>query len=66
MRGFGPSSVDFELLGWIKFPEQRGLALHRVLMAIDKRFREEGIVIPFPQQDVHIKAMPEKFEPRED
>jgi len=66
MRGFGPSSVDFELLGWIKFPEQRGLALHRVLMAIDKRFREEGIVIPFPQQDVHIKAMPEIFEPRED
>ena len=55
MRGFGPSSVDFELLGWIKFPEQRGLALHRVLMAIDGKFREAGITIPFPQQDVHIR-----------
>jgi len=58
MRGFGPSSVDFELLGWIKYPEQRGLALHRVLMEIDQRFREEEITIPFPQQDVYIRAMP--------
>lgn len=59
MRGFGPSSVEFELLGWIPYPEQRGLATHRILMAIDKRFREEGVTIPFPQQDVHIRSMPE-------
>lgn len=59
MRRFNTSSVDFELLGWIKYPEQRGLATHRLLIAIDKRFREEGVVIPFPQQDLHIKSMPE-------
>ena len=59
MRGFGPSSLDFELLGWIKFPEQRGLATHRILMAIDRSFREAGIAIPFPQQDVHIRSMPD-------
>ena len=28
MRSFGTSSLDFELLGWIKYPEQRGLARH--------------------------------------
>ena len=59
MRAFGPSSLDFELLGWIKYPEQRGLVAHRILMEIDRRFREEGITIPFPQQDVHIRSMPD-------
>ena len=66
MRAFGPSSLDFELLGWIKYPEQRGLAAHRILMAIDRRFREEGITIPFPQQDVHIRSVPGKDAPQED
>ncbi|MBT8039497.1 MAG: mechanosensitive ion channel [Gammaproteobacteria bacterium] len=58
MRGFGASSVDFELLGWIRYPEQRGLATHQVLMEIDRRFREEEITIPFPQQDVYIRSLP--------
>ena len=57
MRGFGQSSLDFELLGWIKYPEQRGLATHGLLIEIEKQFREAGIQIPFPQQDVHIKSM---------
>ena len=57
MRAFAASSVDFELLGWIKYPEQRGLATHRILLTINRRFKEEGITIPFPQQDVHIKTI---------
>jgi len=57
MRGFGESSLNFELLGWIKYPEQRGLATHRLLLEIEQQFREAGIQIPFPQQDVHIKSM---------
>ena len=56
MRGFGQSSKDFELLGWIRFPEQRGLAKHRLLIEVDDALREAGIVIPFPQTDVHIKG----------
>jgi small-conductance mechanosensitive channel len=63
MRAFGPSSLDFELLGWIRFPEQRGLATHHLLMEIEERFREEGIVIPFQQQDVHIKSFTRIDEP---
>ena len=55
MRAFGPSSLDFQLLGWIRLPEQRGLATHRLLMEIEDRFREENIEIPFQQHDVHIK-----------
>ena len=54
MRAFGESSLNFELLGWINHPELRGRAVHELLMAIDRRFREEGIVIPFPQRDIHV------------
>jgi MscS family membrane protein len=54
MRAFGQSSLDFELMGWIKYPEQRGLAKHNLLMEIDSRFRQENITIPFPQTDVHL------------
>ena len=63
MRAFGASSLDFELMGWIRLPEQRGLARHRLLMAIDQRFREEGIQIPFPQRDLHIIPQDEDAEP---
>ena len=56
MRAFGESSLDFELLGWINHPELRGRAVHELLMAIDRHFREEGIVIPFPQRDIHVRT----------
>ena len=60
MRAFGESSLDFELLGWIKYPEQRGLARHNILIEIDTRFREEDIRIPFPQRDVHLSPLVDK------
>ena len=56
MRAFGQSALEFELLGWISHPESRGLAVHELLMAMDRRFREEGIVIPFPQRDIHVRT----------
>lgn len=55
MRAFGDSALDFELLGWISSPDLRGLVIHQLLLEIDKKFREEGIEIPFPQRDLHIK-----------
>jgi small-conductance mechanosensitive channel len=65
MRAFGDSSLNFELLGWIRNPETRGLAKHDLLIEIGKRFREEGIQIPFPQRDVYLKTVDEKKEPAE-
>jgi small-conductance mechanosensitive channel len=59
LRNFGPSSLDFELLGWIDHPELRGRIRHELLMNIYKTFAEQGIVIPFPQQDVHVRSMPD-------
>jgi len=56
MRAFGAHSLDFELLGWIDHPELRGRVRHELLLEIDRSFREHGVIIPFPQRDVHIKS----------
>ncbi len=54
MRAFGDSSLDFELLGWVAAPAERGRVTHELLKAIYKRFNAEGVEIPFPQRDVHL------------
>ncbi len=54
----GPSSVDCELLCWVDNPGQNNLVRHTLLLAIHDTFLQQNIVIPFPQQDVHIKQAP--------
>lgn len=61
-RGFGDSSVDFELLCWIQDPGERGRISHDLRMEITKRFGREGVGIPFPQRDLWIRRMPEESE----
>ena len=56
MRGFGDSSLDFELLCWIDHPAQRGLVTHQLYMTIYKQLDRAGITIPFPQRDVWMRA----------
>lgn len=55
MRGFGDSSLDFELLCWINHPSERGLVSHQLYMDIYKALNREDIEIPFPQRDVWIR-----------
>ena len=57
-RAFGNSSLDFELLAWISEPSLRGLRVHEMNCEIYRRFIEEKITIPFPQQDVWIRELP--------
>ena len=56
-RGFGDSSIDFELLCWIRNPADRGRIQHDLYMAVDKAFNREKVVIPFPQRDVWVKQV---------
>ena len=56
IRGFGDNAINLELLGWIRRPADRGLAIHRLNHAIIHRFRERDIQIPFPQRDLHFPA----------
>ncbi|MGD8368679.1 MAG: mechanosensitive ion channel [Desulfobacterales bacterium] len=59
-RAFGDSSLDHELLCWVQRPVLRGKVLHILNTEIYKRFAAEGIEIPFPQRDVHLKGTDEK------
>jgi len=55
IRGFGESSINVELLGWIRRPADRGLTVHQLSRDIIRQFRAEGIEIPFPQRDLHLR-----------
>jgi len=55
MRGFGDSSLDFELLCWVNHPADRGSVTHELYMHIYKELGREGIEIPFPQRDIWVR-----------
>jgi small-conductance mechanosensitive channel len=55
-RAFGDSSLDHELLCWVDRPVLRGRVSHKLHTEIYKRFIAEGIEIPFPQRDIHIRS----------
>ncbi|MEJ2720095.1 MAG: mechanosensitive ion channel family protein [bacterium] len=57
-RGFGDSSLDFELLCWIDEPALRGRMLDSLYTEIYKRLGQEKIEIPYPKRDVYIRQMP--------
>jgi small-conductance mechanosensitive channel len=58
--GFGESSLDFELGVWSDEMSYRPRRFRSDLnFAIEKKMREAGIEIPFPQRDVHIRTMPQ-------
>jgi small conductance mechanosensitive channel len=49
----GESSVDFIVRPWVKSGDY-WTAYWDITKAVKKRFDEEGISIPFPQQDMHV------------
>jgi len=55
-RAFGDSSLEHELLCWVKKPVLRGRVLHRLNTETYKQFQQNSISIPFPQRDVHIRS----------
>ena len=52
--GFGDSSMDFELLVWIRKPQDHPQIRSDLNFAIASAFQNVGIKIPFPQRDVHL------------
>lgn len=55
-RGFGESSLDFELLCWIDRPVDRGRITHELYCAVYKAFSENNISIPFPTRTIHMQT----------
>jgi potassium efflux system protein len=55
-REFGDSSLNFMLLCWIPNAVEKFDVISELNHAIDKGFRENGIEIPFPQRDLHLRS----------
>jgi potassium efflux system protein len=55
--GFGDNSLNFELRVFIDDPMKRFTIMHQLHRSIDDEFRLAGIVIAFPQRDVHLDQL---------
>jgi small-conductance mechanosensitive channel len=53
--GFGDSSLDFTLICQVAEFTDQYLAQHELRKRIFKRFKEEGIEIPFPHRTVYLR-----------
>jgi len=61
--GFGESSLDFTLICQVREFVDQYLVQHELRKRIFKRFKKEGIEIPFPQRTVHLKGEKEEQKP---
>jgi small-conductance mechanosensitive channel len=55
--GFGDSSLNFELRCWTGHFEQFRRISSDLVVGIEAALNEAGIVIPFPQRDLHFKTV---------
>lgn len=54
--GFGDSSLNFELLVWTARPHNSPQIKSDINFRIERIFRENSIIIPFPQRDLHLRS----------
>lgn len=55
LTGFGDSAWNMLLRVWIRNPKGHHIIRSEINCEIVRKFRENGIEIPFPQQDLHVK-----------
>ncbi len=55
-KGFGESSLDFELLIWIAEPRKQFGVKSDLYFRIEAILRHRKIEIPFPQRDLHLRS----------
>ncbi len=55
-RDFGNSSLDFRLYFWVEEVFYVELLKSKIRFSIDEKFRANGVKIPFPQRDLHLKS----------
>lgn len=56
LMDFGESALQFRLLVWTREPWNRVVIASRIRLDLLRRFREDGIEIPFPQRDLHLRG----------
>jgi potassium efflux system protein len=57
-EGFGESSLDLVLRCFLPCLDNRLKVITQLHVMIDRRFKEAGVEIAFPQRDVHVRSMP--------
>ena len=59
-REYGQSAIVLNLRVWTRdYTDRPGILKSQLYYAIFQKFREQGVDIPYPQQDVHIKDLPD-------
>jgi small-conductance mechanosensitive channel len=56
LREFGDSSWNMKLRIWIDDPKRHPVVRSDINCAIVRKFRENGVEIPFPQRDLHLRS----------
>ncbi|MEQ8835397.1 MAG: mechanosensitive ion channel, partial [Lacipirellulaceae bacterium] len=59
---FGDSALILVLRCYLPDLEKRLDTIHELNTAIDKKYREAGLEIAFPQTDLHLRTVPKAFE----
>jgi small-conductance mechanosensitive channel len=54
--GFGDSAWNMKLRAWIAEPRRHPQISSELHCAIVRKFRENGIEIPFPQRDLNVRS----------
>ena len=57
-KDFGDSSLDFQLFFWTTETFQVESIKSEIRYEINASFKQQGVQIPFPQRDIHIKTQP--------
>jgi len=58
-KGFGESSLDFELQFWVMQDSNWVKVRSDIAMVVMKSLEDAGIEIPFPQRDLHLRSVDE-------
>lgn len=56
LHAFGAHALQWEVSCFVPRPQDRPTTAHDLLLQIEQTFRQQGIVMPFPQQDIHLRS----------
>jgi small-conductance mechanosensitive channel len=55
--GFGDSSLNFEMRIHLADIDDWYIARTAIIVEIERKFRDSGVEIPFPQRDLHLRSV---------
>ncbi|MDX1920342.1 MAG: mechanosensitive ion channel family protein [Candidatus Caenarcaniphilales bacterium] len=59
-NGFGDFAINFSVILRAKDYDSQFLIIHEFIKRLQKRYKQEGIIIPFPTRTIEVKAKDEK------